>query len=99
MIEIYGLGLQAKLGTKSQQQIPLRNMLIYLILSTFLNSPNQKLSMDKMQSSGPKKDEDFMLMTGVTYHVLCKRAYLLDEINIRPWENKKQLKQSHHLIY
>ena len=48
--------------------------------------------MDKMQSSDPKKDEDFMLMTGVAYHVLCKSADLLDEINIRPWENKKTIK-------
>ena len=48
--------------------------------------------MDKMQSSDPKKDEDFMLMTGVAYHALCKSADLLDEINIRPWENKKTIK-------
>ena len=48
--------------------------------------------MDKMQSSDPKKDEDFMLLTGVAYHALCKSADLLDEINIRPWENKKIIK-------
>ena len=48
--------------------------------------------MDKMQSSDPKKDEDFMLMTGVAYHALYKSADLLDEINIRPWENKKTIK-------
>ena len=48
--------------------------------------------MDKIQSSDPKKDEDFMLMTGVAYHALCKSADLLDEINIRPWENKKTIK-------
>ena len=48
--------------------------------------------MDKMQSADPKKDEDFMLMTGVAYHVLYKSADLLDEINIRPWENKKTIK-------
>ena len=47
-----------------------------------------KLLMDKMQPSDPKKDEDFMLLTGVSYHALCKSADLLDEINIRPWENK-----------
>ena len=33
-----------------------------------------------------------MLMTGVAYHALCKSADLLDEINIRPWENKKTIK-------
>ena len=33
-----------------------------------------------------------MLMTGVAYHALCKSAGLLDEINIRPWENKKIIK-------
>ena len=48
--------------------------------------------MDKMQSSDPKKDEDFMLMTGLAYHALCKSAELLDEINIRPWENKKTIR-------
>ena len=31
-------------------------------------------------------------MTEVAYHVLCKTADLLDEINIRPWENKKTIK-------
>ena len=50
--------------------------------------------MDKMRSSDPKKDEDFMLMTGVAYHALCKSADLLDGINIRPWENKKTIKQN-----
>ena len=33
-----------------------------------------------------------MLMTGVAYHALYKSADLLDEINIRPWENKKTIK-------
>ena len=46
--------------------------------------------MDKMQSSDPKKDEDFMLMTGVAYHSLYKSTDLSDEINIRPWIIKKQ---------
>ena len=50
-----------------------------------------KLSMDKMQSSNPKKDEDFMLMTWVAYHALYKNADLLNEINIRPWRNKKTI--------
>ena len=68
-------------------------------LEHFFKFSKSKLLMDKMQSSDPKKDEDFMLMTGVAYHALCKSADLLDEINIRPWENKKQSKQSHHLIY
>ena len=33
-----------------------------------------------------------MLMTGVAYNALCKSADLLDEINIRPQENKKTIK-------
>ena len=45
-----------------------------------------------MQSSDLKKDEDFMLKAGVAYHALCKSTDLLDEINIRPWENKKTIK-------
>ena len=61
-------------------------------LEHFFKFSKSKLLMDKMQSSDPKKDEDFMLMTGVAYHVLCKTADLLDEINIRPWENKKTIK-------
>lgn len=61
-------------------------------LEHFFKFSKSKLLMDKMQSSDPKKDEDFMLMTGVAYHVLCKSADLLDEINIRPWENKKTIK-------
>ena len=61
-------------------------------LEQFFKFSKSKLLMDKMQSSDPKKDEDFMLMTGVAYHVLCKSADLLDEINIRPWENKKTIK-------
>ena len=61
-------------------------------LEHFFKFSKSKLLMDKMQSSDPKKDEDFMLMTGVAYHVLCKSADLLDKINIRPWENKKTIK-------
>lgn len=61
-------------------------------LEQFFKFSKSKLLMDKMQSSDPKKDEDFMLMTGVAYHALCKSADLLDEINIRPWENKKTIK-------
>ena len=61
-------------------------------LEHFFKFSKSKLLMDKMQSSDPKKDEDFMLMTGVAYNVLCKSADLLDEINIRPWENKKTIK-------
>ena len=33
-----------------------------------------------------------MMMIGVSYHVLCKSADLLHEINIRPWDNKKTIK-------
>lgn len=61
-------------------------------LEHFFKFSKSKLLMDKMQSSDPKKDEDFMLMTGVAYHALCKSVDLLDEINIRPWENKKTIK-------
>ena len=61
-------------------------------LEHFFKFSKSKLLIDKMQSSDPKKDEDFMLMTGVAYHALCKSADLLDEINIRPWENKKTVK-------
>ena len=61
-------------------------------LEHFFKFSKSKLLMDKMQSSDPKKDEDFMLMTGVAYHVLCKSTDLLDEINTRPWENKKTIK-------
>ena len=61
-------------------------------LEHFFKFSKSKLLMDKMQSSDPKKDEDFMLLTGVAYHALCKSADLLDEINIRPWENKKTIK-------
>ena len=53
-------------------------------LEHFFKFSKSKLLMDKMQSSDPKKDEDFMLMTGVAYHALYKSADLLDEINIRP---------------
>ena len=34
----------------------------------------------------------FMMMIGVSYHVLCKSPDLLHEINIRLWENKKTIK-------
>ena len=61
-------------------------------LEHFFKFSKSKLLMDKMQSSDPKKDEDFMLLTGIAYHALCKSADLLDEINIRPWENKKTIK-------
>ena len=61
-------------------------------LEHFFKFSKSKLLMDKMKSSDPKKDEDFMLMTGVAYHALYKSADLLDEINIRPWENKKTIK-------
>ena len=61
-------------------------------LEHFFKFSKSKLLMDKMQSSDPKKDEDFMLMTGVAYHVLCKSTDLLDEINTRTWENKKTIK-------
>jgi hypothetical protein len=61
-------------------------------LEHFFKFSKSKLLMDKMQSSDPKKDEDFMLLTGVAYHALCKSADLLDEINIRPWENKKKIR-------
>jgi hypothetical protein len=50
-----------------------------------------KLLMDKFQSSDPKKDEDFMLFGAISYHVLCKAADLLDDIQVRPWENKKKM--------
>ena len=41
-----------------------------------------------------------MLMTAIAYHVLCKSSDLLNEINVRAWENKKKNKlQNHHLIY
>ena len=53
-------------------------------LEHFFKFSKSKLLMAKMQSSDPEKDEDFMLMTGVSYHALCKSADLLDEINIRP---------------
>ena len=45
--------------------------------------------MYKIQSSNPKKDKDFILITGLAYHALYKSADLLGEINIRPWGNKK----------
>ena len=61
-------------------------------LEHFIEFYKSKLLMDKMQSSDPKKDEDFILMTGVVYHALCKSADLLDKINIRLWENKKTIK-------
>ena len=61
-------------------------------LEHFFKFSKSKLLMDKMRSSDPKKDEDFMLMTGVAYHALCKSADLLDEIHTRPWENKKTVK-------
>ena len=35
----------------------------------FFKFSKSKLLMDKIQSSDSKKDEDFMLMTGVAYHV------------------------------
>ena len=38
------------------------------------------------------KNEDCMLMAGVAYHVLCKSDDLLDDINIRTYENKKTIK-------
>ena len=32
-----------------------------------------------------------MLMTAIAYHVLCKSSELLNEINVRAWENKKRI--------
>ena len=48
--------------------------------------------MDKIQSSNQKKDEDFMLMTGIAHHAWCKSADLLYEIDIKRWENQKIIK-------
>ena len=61
-------------------------------LKHFFKFSKSKLLMDKMQSSDLKQNEDFMLMTGVSYHALCKSAGLLNQINIRAWESKKAIK-------
>lgn len=50
-----------------------------------------KLLMDKFQSSDPKRDEDFMMFGAISYHILCKASELLDDVQTRPWENKKTL--------
>ena len=60
-------------------------------LEHFFKFSKSKLFTDKMQSSDPKKDENYMLITGIAYHALCKSAALLNEINIRTWENKKTI--------
>ena len=51
-------------------------------LEHFFKFSKLKLLMDKMQYYDSKKDEDFTLMTGVSYHALCKSTDLLDDINI-----------------
>ena len=60
-------------------------------LEHYFKFSKSKLLMDKFQSSDPKKDEDFMLFGAISYHILCKSADLLDDIQIRPWENKKKM--------
>ena len=68
-------------------------------LEHFFKFSKLKLLMDKMQSSDPKKDEDFIFMIGLAYHASCKSADLLNDVNIRPLEKKKQQAQSHHPTY
>ena len=60
-------------------------------LEHYFKFSKSKLLMDKYQSADPKKDEDFMMFGAISYHVLCKSADLLNQINIRPWENKKTI--------
>jgi hypothetical protein len=60
-------------------------------LEHYFKFSKSKFLMDKLQSSDPKKDEDFMMFGAISYHVLCKSADLLDNIQIRPWENKKKM--------
>ena len=54
-----------------------------LDLKHFFKFSKLKLLMDTMKFSNSKKDEDFILMTGVFYYALWKSADLLDEINIK----------------
>ena len=57
----------------------------------FLKFGKSKLLMDKFQSSDPARDEDFMMFGAIAYHILCKCSDLLEEYQIRPWENKEKL--------
>ena len=57
----------------------------------FLKFGKSKLLMDKFRSSNPARDEDFMMFSAISYHILCKCSDLLKEYQIRPWENRERL--------
>lgn len=60
-------------------------------LEHFFKFSKSKLLMDKFQSSDPKRDEDFMMFASISYHILCKSSELLNDIQIRKWENKERI--------
>lgn len=50
-----------------------------------------KLLMNKLQSTNPNRDEDFMLIGMIAYHVLYRSSELLQNLQIRKWENKTKV--------
>ena len=61
-------------------------------LEHFLKFFKSKLLVDKMQSFDPKKDENYILITRIAYHTLCKSADLLNKLNINTRRNAKPIK-------
>ena len=47
--------------------------------------------MDKLQSTNPNRDEDFMLFGMIAYHVLYRSNDLLQNLQIRKWESEKKV--------
>ena len=64
------IGVAAKVCDKVATMNVFKKYVYRFDLEHFFQLSKSKLLTDKMQSSDPKKDEDFMLMTGVAYEIL-----------------------------
>lgn len=56
----------------------------------FFKFGKSKLLMDKLQTTDPKKEEDFMLFGMIAYHLLYYCKLLLNDDKLRKWDNKKR---------
>ena len=56
----------------------------------FFKFGKSKLLMDKLQTTDPEKEEDFILFGMIAYHLLYYCKALLNDVTLRKWERKKR---------
>ncbi len=91
----YGRDLWLNIAGDRKDEISLKQAYYYyknrFDIEHYFKFGKSKLLMDKLQSINPNRDEDFMLFGMIAYHILYRSNDLLQNLQIRKWENKKKV--------